>query len=204
MKRLRMIDLTMVVSMGLGGVAITPMAEGSLIEFTFGGQLEQVIGSPPSPWDGISVNSEFLVTMVFDSETQDLNNSQFFGRYEFLSLEVMVDGVAQAAATGEIRVDAFSPFHEFNILFLDFPNAGAGSGGSISLVGFSVFDSDAMPTTLDLNDWPISQGFSAGAGNSTFGGVITAFSSRIVPIPGALLPLSIMGLIASTKRRRSH
>ena len=37
MKQLRIIDLMMVVSMGLGGVAITPMAEGSFIEFTFGG-----------------------------------------------------------------------------------------------------------------------------------------------------------------------
>jgi len=200
MKRLRMIDLTMVVSMGLGGGGDHTYGGGFVYRIHIRGQLEQVIGSPPAPWEGIAVGSEFLVTYVFDTETPDLNNSNLRGIYEIVSLSVTLDGMTQVASSSFITVDVVNPFlQRYEVNFSDFS---IGMTGGISLVGVFVFDSDSLPADIILNDWTVSQGFTMGNNDTFIGGAISTFSSRIVPTPGILYPFTLMGILFRRNRKR--
>jgi len=193
----------MVVLVILGAAMMAGEARGSIIEFTFGGNIFFTNGTPPAPWDGISVGSIFSVSYVFDSEEPDQAGPFWIGRYDILQARITIDGITQTTTSGEIVLNlANSPVIEiYQARFFDIPD---GMFGQIKLTTALFLDSDALLTDINLDDWFLGRSFEFGQPGGGFesAGLITTFSSRIVPAPGILVSLTLMGVAFRRTRKR--
>jgi hypothetical protein len=197
-ERLRRPLLAMVVCCAM--LAAVQAAQAEYIEFTFGGDLYQVIGSPPEPWAGIAVGDPFEVSYIFDSEAPDwIPSSPDEGLYYLETLTTTLNGVGQTTTVGEIRVtNAF--IDEYYVFGFDLP---IGAGMNVDLIGFDPFDSDALPLDLDLGLFELQRLFEVGGVGYEARGQITSFERRIVPAPSALIFLILGALPARRSRRKT-
>lgn len=181
--------------------ASTP-ARGELIEFTFSGELVQTVGEVPASWDGTELGTPWSVRYVFDSETPDLALPEWGGRYDVISVTVTVDGVDQHSDDAYIGINA-SPLDpaEYKIRFDGLP---IGATGKVSLLGpIGYFESDALPTELNLDDFGAGRLFQVTkeGGGWTFSGNAIDFSSQTVPAPAGL-PVAVLAIVATSFCRR--
>lgn len=185
---------------GLGALALTaPRAEAALYEFTFGGEVDDLVGFVPEPWSGVELGSPVVVTYVFDSETPDLETSLDWGIYDVISFEVSVDGIALAAEWAQIEVRNFG-LDTYYVFFDDLPIGEA--NGFLKLTDFNALDSDDLPLDIDLDDWQSAPLLSIG-GTFLLRSRMETFSSRIVPAPGTLTALLMcLGFGQSHRRRK--
>ena len=183
----------------VGGVA--GPANADFYKFTFGGVIDVVDGFVPEPWDTVHVGSEFEFSYIFDSEAEDHHWSQDIGFYYLLSAEILIDGEPQATSVGDIEVNV--DMQLYRVSFIDLPMAAT---ASIELWGYwDAFETDELPLTLDLDDFP-TRFFSAhnsGGEEWEIGGIIDTFSGEIVPTPASLLVMS-GGLILCRRRYRAR
>jgi hypothetical protein len=183
-----------------------PTAQAALIEFTFGGELEAVMGNVPDPWSGIGPGTPFSVSYIFDSEAPDQDDSPAFGIYDaLLSLTVTMDGTSLTTESGWIKVE-FTGIPGYTTYFENLA-IGTVASGAVSLSGFGVLESDALPTDIDLDQWTFGKIFEIAGLNDDLefeaGGIIDTFSSRIVPAPGAgIILLVIPHLLGLPLRER--
>jgi hypothetical protein len=195
-------NLAVLAVAGLIGFAAGP-ASAELIEFTFEGEIDFLVGQAPAPWDNVELGDPFRVVYVFDSEAEDQESSPYTGIYEVLSLTVEIDGAGQEAGLAGIGVRLFDPpagWDEYRAGFYDLP---IGASGNVRLVGWSVFETDELPLTLDLDDFDVSQRFEviqSGGGFELKGGV-DSFSARLIPAPSAL-SMSVLFIFGFRRRTR--
>jgi hypothetical protein len=198
-----MVQLSLAV---LAAMSSAAMARAELIEFTFGGELEQVVGEVPHPWSGVGPGTPFSVTYVFDSDAPDQDNSPAFGVYDaILSYAVTMDGVSLTTETGSIRVE-LTGIPNYAARFSILP-IGTGASGSVLLSGFGALEDDSLPLDINLDQWTFGRTFEiVGLNNGEHyeaAGVIETFSRRIVPSPGTLTTTVLYILLGSKRRRKS-
>jgi hypothetical protein len=180
--------------MGLGVVmALAPPAEADLIEFTFEGEVYEVDGMPPAPWDEVEVGSTFSVRYIFDSEQEDqAPGSPSYGIYEMLAVWVALDGIELEATPFEINIDNDVGFGDSYLA--GFYGPFEGSSGAVNLLGpFDLFESDALPLDLDLDAFGNADFGFGGAPWFDVDGTITSFESRVVPAPSGFVVLLVAG-----------
>jgi hypothetical protein len=193
--------LTIVTAAGLFGLSAGP-ASAELIEFTFEGELDLVEGTPPPPWEGTEVGSTFSMRYVFDSEAEDHFGDPSTGLYDIEAIWMGLDGIELPAIGNFIEVNLadFPPFHMYFVSFTGLPQGG---NGNIALFGHDVFETDALPTDLDLADFDWSRRLEwLGIGWELRGDVLS-FERRIVPTPSTLLVVLLLGGRSGRRRRRA-
>jgi hypothetical protein len=168
---------------------LAPSATAELIEFTFEGELDLVEGTPPPPWEGTEVGSTFSMRYVFDSEAPDLVGSPSRGVYEMEAIWMGLDGIELPAIGNFIEVNLadFPPFHLYEV---SFTGIGENGNGNIKLFGFDVFETDALPTDLDLADFDWSRRLEWLGIDWELRGDVLSFERRIVPVPSTLVVVS--------------
>jgi hypothetical protein len=184
---------------GLLGLAAGP-ASAELIEFTFEGELDLVEGTPPAPWEGTEVGSTFSMRYVFDSEAPDLVGSPSRGVYEMEAIWMGLDGIELPAIGNFIEVNLadFPPFHMY---FVSFTGIGENGNGNIAMFGFDVFETDALPTNLDLADFDWSRRLEWIGIDWELRGDVLSFERRIVPTPSTLFVVLLLGGRSGRRRR---
>jgi hypothetical protein len=195
--------LTIVAAAGLFGLAAGP-ASAELYEFTFGGEIDFLLGEAPEPWDQVELGDPFSVVYIFDSEAEDQEPFPYHGVYEVIELTVEINGVSQDAGLAVIGVRLFDPpagWDEYRTSFTDLP---IDASGNISLIGWSVFETDELPTTLNLDDFDVLRGFEVvgSGGTFDFSGEVSSFSAQVVPTPGALMTTALLMLGFRRRTRR--
>jgi hypothetical protein len=181
---------------------LDPPATAELIEFTFEGELFQVLGEPLPPWEDVEVGSSYTVSYVFDSETPDESDLEHIGLYFFEYADITLDDATIRGETVWLRLDLeyLWLFDNYHVTFTDFPTGW--SGGTIDLIGPNdLFETDALPLDLDLDAFTGQQAFEFIGPGFELRGNIQTFSRRIVPGPSALVVLLIGGFM---HRRRSR
>ncbi len=204
MKQIRLIKLVwsiLAVAVLLSGGE----ARGSQIEFTFGGEFIDAIGTPPPPWEGRGIGTEFLVSYFFDDQTPDLDINTFFAQYAIQSLSISLNGASQSTTTAEIFLNLSDPISQrYKVRFGSIEE---GFVGVLRLTApFAPLSSDAIPTDLNLDEWfhrTLELGATDGTNEAGYFGLITTFSSRVVPVPGIFLPAGLLGILFLHGRRRT-
>jgi hypothetical protein len=192
----------MLAAAGLFGLAAGP-ASAELYEFTFGGEIDFLLGEAPEPWDQVELGDPFSVVYVFDSEAEDQEPFPLHGVYEVLSLTIEIGGAGQnagLAATDVILFDPPSGVDRYRTAFTDLPIE---ASGDVELVGWSVFETDELPVNLELDDFDVSRRFEVvqSAGGFDFRGGVSTFGARVVPAPSALF-MAISLMFGFGRRRR--
>ena len=189
--------LALAFAAGLTLLAAGP-ANAELYKFTFGGDVEWLQGQIPSPWNEVGIGSVFEVSYIFDSEAEDQHGSQHIGFYYLLSAEILIDGEPQATSVGDILVSVDEQLYDVH--FHDLPIQ---ASASVELYAYwDTFETDELPLTLDLDDFP-SRWFEACGYEWQIAGVIDRFSGEIVPAPAGLLVMS-GGLVLCRRRNRGR
>jgi hypothetical protein len=194
--------LTIVAAAGLFGLSAGP-ASAELIEFTFGGEIDFLLGEAPEPWDQVELGDPFSVVYIFDSEAEDQEPFPLHGVYEVLSLTIEIGGASQDAGLAVIGVRLLDPpagWDEYRTTFTELP---IGASGTVELIGWSVFETDALPVTLDLDDFDVARRFEVvqSGGGFDFKGEVFDFSARVVPTPSALAVM-VSFMLGSRRRKR--
>jgi hypothetical protein len=194
--------LTIVAAAGLFGLSAGP-ASAELYEFTFGGEIDFLLGEAPEPWDQVELGDPFSVVYVFDSEAEDQEPFPYHGVYDVLSLTVEIDGASQEAGLAGIGLWLFEPpagWDRYRTSFTDLP---IGATGKIELIGWDVFDTDELPLSLDLGDFELGRYFELvqSGGGFELAGDVSAFSARVIPMPGALF-ITVSLLLGFRRRTR--
>ena len=176
-------------------------ANADFYKFTFGGEIFYVSGVVSEPWDGVGIGSVYEVSYIFDSEAEDHSGSAYTGFYYIVSAEIEIDGIVQATTIGDILVSVDEQLYDVH--FVDLP---IGATAAVTLwASYGTFDTDELPLTLDLDDFP-SRSFSAHSyGGQEWGivGSVDTFSSEIVPAPASVLIIA-GGLIFHHRRHRGR
>ncbi|MHC5023321.1 MAG: hypothetical protein ACYTGG_05350 [Planctomycetota bacterium] len=180
----------------LAALSCAASAGAGLVEFTFEGIIDQIDGTPGAPWDVVEVGDPWEVSYIFESDQPDQIGSPFEGLYDFETLTFTLDDVSETTTAGEIDV-ILGGFDEYAVLI----GQGAGGiSGSVRLLGFDVFDTDALPLDLDLDDFTSKRLEVGIGGQATFRGFVTTFSVRDVPSPSGFLLLVTMFIRGSRSR----
>ena len=192
-------ELTFAFVVTVAGVfALTSPVNADLYQFTFGGDVDWLEGEVPWPWNKVGIGSVFEVSYIFDSEAEDHHWSQDIGFYYLISAEIVIDGESQATSVGDILVSVDEQLYDVH--FVDLPIV---ASASVELYAYwDTFETDELPLTLDLDDFP-SRWFEACGYEWEIGGVIDTFSGEMVPTPAGLLVLS-GGLVLCRRRNRGR
>jgi hypothetical protein len=182
----------------VGAGLVGASANADFYQFTFGGNVDWLEGQVPAPWSEVGIGSVFEVSYIFDSEAEDHHGSQHIGFYYLISAEILIDGESQATSVGDILVSVDEQLYDVH--FHDLPIQ---ASASVELYAYwDTFETDELPLTLDLDDFP-SRWFEACGYEWQIAGVIDGFSGEIVPAPASLLVLS-GGLVLRHRRNRGR
>ena len=182
-----MFNLRIAVVLGFVLAFSTVARAGTPIEFTFGGVFTRTQGT------NHPLGGPFTSTVLFDPDAPDGDGSPNFGLYEYISwtapyrfMSTPITFSNPPTTVGAIKVSLGQGGHTWR-----FDREGAVGFGFLLDVQFppGTFASDALPQTLDLS-------LSNGTGfDANFGvdlqGMITSFSSRVIPEPSTGLVASI-------------
>ena len=205
MKRMSMMDKRTTLAaaalalMSTGLVRVS--ANADFYQFTFGGEVVELEGVIPEPWDGVDVGSVFEVSYIFDSEAEDQHWHDDIGKYAIISAEITVDGVSQITTIGEIEIRLDEQLYK--VLLSDLP---IGADGGFGLWGYAgTVETDELPLTLDLDDFAPPHVFTVNGYYMDwwhFKGHIETFSSEIIPAPASIALLGV-GLLFRSRRKRA-
>jgi hypothetical protein len=181
----------------LGVCLIAAPASAELIEFTFTGEIDLVVGEAPAPWADVQIGTPWTMRYVFDSEEPDQATSIERGFYDLISAEIEIDGASQTTDQGWIQIRLNENY--YSATMIDFP---FGGGAGISLYGPpSAFPDDSLPPDLDLDDYyPFAQYFEVVGLTFEFEGDVLDFSSAVIPAP-TVMPLMMFGMFLARRRR---
>ena len=192
---------------GALAVLATP-ATAALVELTFSGQVTQILGAPHGQWANIVLGDDFMVQIVVDSKTEDLNPGGGIGRYAYESATITVGGYSVATGTGpfnHIVVARFGGLSGNDRYSIQYHNPEEQWQGLLSLEGPNVFQNDLLPIDLNLDAFTSFRRMSLGLeeSESLIRAFPTQYSYRFIPHPG-VLTIVISAFLLPRRRRRDR
>lgn len=176
--------------------------DGELYEFTFTGIVNDVDGTPPSFWGDVVVGSPWEVSYIIDSRTPDLIGTPEEGFYFIESATVTMDGTGVTTDLGYLTVDLVSNIllQEVQLGLPDLPIAG-GASGAVTLVDDDAIESDALPLSLNLDDFMFNE-FELATAKAFVRGDVLGFSGQVLPAPGACIMVVLAAGVLGRRQRR--
>lgn len=134
-------------------------AQGELIEFTFGGDVNGFGGTPTSPWDEVNFGDAWSLTYTFESTTSDTDPSPTFGNYPAITSWSLTVGTVTDSETAPGIADIYvSNGPEYDKYEVSLATAGPDYSLYLADETQTAFTSDALPLggeidLLDFSSW---------------------------------------------------
>ena len=193
--------------------SLAAAAHGDLVEYRFGGTVTSIDGAGAGPWSDVTIGDAYVYSIIIDLDTPDESGTPTIGQYAAESITLSIGDVSDDL----FRDTSVAIFDSFNDLFIAggeyFDDLDGAWRAEVTLEDFaaSAFNSDALPTSLDLGAFEDRRmrlrrltEFLGPGDPFELEATIDTFTFSVVPAPGAGVALLVLFTGRRRRRRLSH